>query len=51
MNFESWEWPTGVGIYGLYKYYEISNKSEYLDFMIKWFDARLADGLPPKNVN
>jgi len=22
MNFESWEWPTGVGIYGLFKYYK-----------------------------
>jgi unsaturated rhamnogalacturonyl hydrolase len=46
-----WEWPQGVGIYGLYKYYQLTNDQETFHFLIKWFDQRIAEGLPEKNVN
>jgi unsaturated rhamnogalacturonyl hydrolase len=51
MDFQNWEWPVGVGMYGLYKYYCLTDKKEYLNFMISWFDRHLETGLPPKNVN
>jgi unsaturated rhamnogalacturonyl hydrolase len=46
-----WEWPQGVGIYGLYKYYQLTNDQDTFHFLIKWFDQRIAEGLPEKNVN
>lgn len=46
-----WEWPQGVGLYGLYKYYLLSKKQGVLDFLCHWFDSRLAEGLPERNVN
>ncbi|MDN3019097.1 glycoside hydrolase family 88 protein [Paenibacillus sp. BSR1-1] len=46
-----WEWPQGVGIYGLYKYYKLTNDQETLQFLLDWFDQRIAEGLPEKNVN
>ncbi|WP_207952114.1 glycoside hydrolase family 88/105 protein [Paenibacillus turpanensis] len=51
MNFDSWEWPTGVAIYGLFKYYRFTGKEHYLQVMEQWFKERLDEGLPPKNVN
>ena len=46
-----WEWPQGVGIYGLYKYYQLTKDKETLNFLTNWFDQRIAEGLPEKNVN
>ena len=51
MDFEQWEWPVGVALYGLYKYYKLTNEKKYLDFIIDWFDRHIEAGLPPKNVN
>lgn len=51
MDFENWEWPVGVGLYGLYKYYKLTDKKEYINFMIDWFDRHIEAGLPSKNVN
>lgn len=46
-----WEWPQGVGIYGLYKYYQLTKDEEIFNFLTNWFDQRIAEGLPEKNVN
>ncbi|MEH7379257.1 glycoside hydrolase family 88 protein [Bacillus sp. JJ1533] len=46
-----WEWPQGVGIYGLYKYYKTTNDEETFQFLLNWFDDRIREGLPEKNVN
>lgn len=46
-----WEWPQGVGIYGLYKYYKLTNDQETLTFLLNWYDQRIDEGLPEKNVN
>lgn len=51
MNFQSWEWPTGVGIYGLFKYYQATGEKKYLEYIEKWYEERIQAGLPPKNVN
>ncbi len=48
---ETWEWPQGVALYSLYKYYQHTGDASYLDFIKDWFKKRLAEGMPPKNVN
>ncbi len=46
-----WEWPQGVGLYGLYQYVEETEDPAALQFLTDWYDARLAEGLPERNVN
>lgn len=46
-----WEWTQGVGLYGLYKYWEMTGDAETLKVITDWFDARFAEGPPTKNVN
>ena len=51
IDIDCWEWPQGVGIFGLYKYYTISKDEAILDFLLKWYDARINEGILEKNVN
>lgn len=51
INIENWEWPQGVGTYGLYKYYKELGKTEYKDYLLGWYDRQIEKGLPIKNVN
>lgn len=51
INIECWEWPQGVGMYGLFKYFEETGDQEYLDYMLGWYNRRIEEGLPEKNVN
>lgn len=51
VDINKWEWAQGVGLYGLYRYYEISENEEYLNYLKDWFDQRIKEGLPAKNVN
>ena len=46
-----WEWPQGVGLYGLYNYYKLTGDRGTFDFLCGWYDARMAEGLPERNVN
>ncbi|MFC0213696.1 glycoside hydrolase family 105 protein [Paenibacillus chartarius] len=46
-----WEWPQGVGIYGLYQFYRETKDAATLQFLTDWYDARIREGLPEKNVN
>ncbi len=46
-----WNWPQGVGLYGIYKYWKLTNDQKALDIINEWFDERLEEGAPPKNVN
>ncbi|WP_341279180.1 glycoside hydrolase family 88 protein [Paenibacillus sp. FSL H8-0537] len=46
-----WEWPQGVGLYGLLQLYEATKDAEVLGFLESWYNARLLEGLPEKNVN
>ncbi len=46
-----WDWPQGVGIYGFHRYENFKSNEKYKTFIIDWFKARIAEGLPPKNVN
>lgn len=46
-----WDWPQGVGLYGLHKILETEDREEYRSFLRNWYDQNLAKGLPVRNVN
>lgn len=46
-----WNWPQGVGLYGIYKNYQITKDPKALAIVQDWFEARMTEGAPPKNVN
>jgi unsaturated rhamnogalacturonyl hydrolase len=51
ISFDSWEWPQGVGLFGLVRLWE-STRDESLRKLIEaWFDRRIAAGLPQLNIN
>lgn len=51
ISFSQWEWPQGVGLYGLMRLYDVTGDAELLAQVQHWFDAHLRTGLPPLNVN
>ena len=46
-----WDWPQGVGLYGLYKIMMVEKKDEYREFLCSWFKSNMAEGLPYRNIN
>lgn len=51
VDINKWEWAQGVGMYGLYRYYEATGDKFYYDFLSDWYDKRIKEGLPSKNIN
>lgn len=45
-----WEWTHGIGLYGIWQYYDQTGETGMRDIVDSWFDARLAEGTT-KNVN
>ncbi len=45
-----WEWTHGVGLYGMWQYYNQTGDQAMRDIIDSWFAARLAEGTT-KNVN
>lgn len=50
-KYQFWEWPHGVGLFGLWKLYEKSSDLQYLTLLKQYYDQRIKQGLPGKNVN
>jgi unsaturated rhamnogalacturonyl hydrolase len=50
-GWNDWEWTHGVGLYGLYRYYDQTLDSGCLDIITDWFKNRFAAGTPTKNIN
>lgn len=48
---EEWDWPQGVGLYGLNKLQQFYGDRRYLDFFKDWYQNNLKKGLPSKNIN
>ncbi|NGX89928.1 glycoside hydrolase family 105 protein [Rahnella sp. Lac-M11] len=46
-----WEWTHGIGLYGIYQYYQHTGDEKMRAVIDDWFSARLAEGTPTKNVN
>ncbi len=51
IDMKNWEWPQGVGLYGLYRLWKQTGKQDYLAFLMDWYNSRIREGLPSKNVN
>ncbi len=48
---EIWDWPQGVGLYGFHRYENFKSNPAYENFFERWYQSRVEEGLPPKNVN
>ena len=46
-----WDWPQGVGLYGLLNIMKIDRSEKYLDFLVEWFETNIREGLPSRNIN
>jgi len=51
ISFDSWEWPQGVGLYGLMRLYQHERDPAVLQTVEDWYARRIAAGLPHMNIN
>jgi len=50
-GWNDWEWTHGVGLYGLYRYYDQTLDQDCLQVINDWFKNRFEAGTPTKNIN
>jgi len=50
-GWNDWEWTHGIGLYGIWKYYQQTADKRCHEIMLNWFRDRLAAGPPTKNIN
>ena len=50
-GWNDWEWTHGIGLYGIWKYYELTGDAECLAIIETWFRDRFAEGHKGKNIN
>ena len=50
-GWNDWEWTHGIGLFGIYRYYEQTGDERSLTIMLDWFRDRFAAGTPTKNIN
>ncbi|GKZ25906.1 hypothetical protein AbraIFM66951_009943 [Aspergillus brasiliensis] len=50
-SWHGWEWTHGIGLYGIWKYYEMTGSAHLLQIIEDWFAARFAEGGTTKNIN
>lgn len=50
-SFDYWEWTSGVGLYGLMKYYQLTRDKAVLERIVKWYDDRFKEKPVEKNIN
>lgn len=46
-----WDWPQGVGLYGLMRVMKCLDRPEYKEFLYHWYKDNLAQGLGSRNIN
>jgi unsaturated rhamnogalacturonyl hydrolase len=46
-----WEWTHGIGLFGMWRYYEQTADARALSIIKQWFEDRFAEGTPTKNIN
>ena len=51
ISFESWEWPQGVGLYGLVRLWRDGGDPGLRSILEDWYARAMERGLPPHNVN
>lgn len=50
-GWHGFEWTQGVGLYGMYKHWELTGDPKAWDIMISWFEDRFKEGMPSRNIN
>ncbi|EOO01945.1 putative glycosyl hydrolase family 88 protein [Phaeoacremonium minimum UCRPA7] len=50
-GWNDWEWTHGVGLYGIWQYYELTGDEACLKIIEDWFRDRFAAGGTTKNIN
>lgn len=50
-GWNDWEWTHGIGLYGIWQYYELTEDPECLKIIEDWFKDRFAAGGTTKNIN
>ncbi|MBF9233942.1 beta-galactosidase BglB [Microvirga alba] len=51
ISFDGWEWPQGVGLYGLVRYWEFTGADHHRALVEAWYERQLQRKLPLPNVN
>jgi len=46
-----WEWTHGIGLFGMWRYYEQTGDAKVLGIIKQWFEDRFAEGQTTKNIN
>nr|WP_279338895.1 glycoside hydrolase family 88 protein [Sphingomonas sp. BGYR3] len=46
-----WEWTHGIGLFGMWRYFEQTGDAAALAIIKQWFADRFAEGTPTKNIN
>jgi unsaturated rhamnogalacturonyl hydrolase len=46
-----WEWTQGIGLYGLWKVWQLTGSATTWQQMTGWFAERFAEGAPSRNIN
>jgi len=50
-GWNGFEWTHGVGLYGIYKVWEMTGDPKAFAIMTDWFEARFKEGMPSRNIN
>ncbi|KAL2018598.1 hypothetical protein VTK56DRAFT_568 [Thermocarpiscus australiensis] len=50
-GWKDWEWTHGIGLYGIWQYYQLVGDAKYLQIIEDWFRDRFAAGGTTKNIN
>ena len=51
ISFDSWEWPQGVGLYGIARLWLVTSDDDLRQILEDWYVEHLKRGLPALNVN
>ncbi|MCX2721500.1 glycoside hydrolase family 88/105 protein [Roseibium salinum] len=51
ISFTSWEWPQGIGLYGLLRLWQQTGDEALKTLLETWYEDRTAEGLPTLNIN
>lgn len=50
-SWNGWDWTHGVGLYGIWKYYELTGRPDLLQITEYWFQSHFKAGGTEKNIN
>lgn len=51
ISFTRWEWPQGVGLFGLVRLWEFTRQETLYKIIDRWFADNIKKGLPSLNIN